>query len=99
MSNTLSKGELGWIVSVNNQPNVYLGETLEDFLELTKATNKEDKKTISKLILSGRISLVPVGTPIEVIDSHMRFGKIRFQDGIRREGWMLFKEISPDKPQ
>jgi hypothetical protein len=98
MSNTLSKGELGRIVSVNNQPNVYLGNTLEDIVELTKATNGDDKQTISKLILSGRIRLVPVGTRIEVIDSHMRYGKIRFQDGTRREGWMLFKEISPDKP-
>jgi len=99
MSNTLSKSELGRIVSVNNQPNVYVGNTLEDFVELTKATNKEDKQTISKLILSGRITLIPVGTRIEVIDSHMRFGKIHFQDGTRREGWMLFKEIAPDKPK
>ena len=99
MSNTLSKSELGRIVSVNNQPSVYVGNTLEDFVELTKATNKEDKQTISKLILSGRITLIPVGTRIEVIDSHMRFGKIRFQDGTRREGWMLFREIAPDKPK
>jgi hypothetical protein len=99
MSNTLSQGELGRIVSVNNQPNVYLGNTLQDIVELTRATNEEDKQTISKLILSGRISLVSVGTRIEVIDSHLRFGKIRFRDGTRREGWMLFKEISPDKPK
>ena len=99
MSNTLSKGERGRIVSIRNQPNIYLGNTLEDIVALTKATNEEDKQTISKLILSGRISTVLDGTQIEVIDSHMRFGKIRCLDGSRREGWMLFKEISPDKPK
>jgi hypothetical protein len=81
------------------QKHLDVGNTLEDFVELTKATDKEDKQTISKLILSGRITLIPVGTRIEVIDSHMRFGKIHFQDGTRREGWMLFKEIAPDKPK
>jgi hypothetical protein len=99
MSNTLSKGDLGRIISTNNQPNVYWDNTLQDIVELTKAINEEDKQTISKLILSGRISQVSVGTRIAVIDSHMRFGKIRFLDGTRREGWMLFKEISPDKPK
>jgi hypothetical protein len=48
MSNTLSTGELGRVVSINNHPNVYLGKTLEDIVDFTKAANAEDRQTISE---------------------------------------------------
>ncbi len=94
MWKVLPNGEHGRLVSAQNEPTVFMGERLEDLAKLY-ATNKPDKQLIAGLISSNRIRPIPVGTPVEVLDSHMRFGKVRFRSG--QEGWVLFTEILPDK--
>ena len=51
------------------------------------------------MMKSATVGLGPAGKSRKLKPLQIGCLAIAFQDGTRREGWMLFSEISPDKPK